>query len=63
MQGTYKHDIEALSRNHCCRGTEISFTYSKCMSVALFIQHSKRMRRAILSSVACQAVPFLHIIS
>ena len=28
------------------------------MSVALFIQHAKRMRRIILSSVACSGVPY-----
>jgi hypothetical protein len=27
------------------------------VSVALFIQHAKRMRRIILSSMACLAVP------
>ena len=34
-------------RNHCCRGTAISITYSLCMSVALDIQHAKRMCRNI----------------
>jgi hypothetical protein len=32
--------------------------YSKCVSVALVIQHAKRMCRIILSSVACLAVPY-----
>jgi hypothetical protein len=36
----------------------ISITYSECVSVALVIQHAKRMRRIILSSVACLAVPY-----
>ena len=31
--------------------------YSALMSVALVIQHAMRMRRIILSSVACPAVP------
>jgi hypothetical protein len=31
----------------------VSITYSECVSVALVIQHAKRMRRVILSSVAC----------
>jgi hypothetical protein len=35
----------------------INITYSECMSVALVILHAKRMRRIILSSVACLAVP------
>jgi hypothetical protein len=33
-------------------------TYSECVSVAVGIQHAKRMRRIILSSVACLAVPY-----
>jgi ABC-type phosphate transport system permease subunit len=35
----------------------MSITYSECVSVALVIQHAKRMRRIILSSVTCLAVP------
>ena len=31
--------------------------YSECVSIALVIQHAKRMRRIILSLVACPAVP------
>jgi hypothetical protein len=49
---------EARSRNHCCRGKVISITYSECVSVALVIQHAKRMRRVILSSVVCPALPY-----
>jgi hypothetical protein len=33
------------------------------VSVALVIQHAKRMRRVILSSVACLAVPHLSTLS
>jgi hypothetical protein len=51
-------NIEARSRNHCCRGKAISITYSQCVTVALVIQHARRMRRIILSSVACLAVPY-----
>jgi hypothetical protein len=47
-QCTYKRNIEARSRNHCCRGKAVSITYSECVSVALVIQHAKRMRRIIL---------------
>jgi hypothetical protein len=33
------------------------------MSVALGIRHAKRMRRIVLSSVACPAVPYFATIS
>jgi hypothetical protein len=46
-------NTEARSRNHRCRGKAISITYSECVSAALVIQHAKRMRRIISSSVAC----------
>jgi hypothetical protein len=58
-----KSNIEARSRNHCCRGKAVSITYSQCVSVALVIQHAKRMRRIILSSVACLAVPYFYTLS
>jgi hypothetical protein len=38
-------------------------TYSQCVSVALVIQHAKRMRRIILSSVACLAHPYFSTLS
>jgi hypothetical protein len=62
-QCTYKRKVQARSRNHCCRGTGISITYSECVSVALVIQHAKRMRCIILSSVACVAVPYFFTLS
>jgi hypothetical protein len=43
-----QRNIEARSRNHCCVGKEIGITYSKCVSVALVMQHTKRMRRVII---------------
>ena len=55
---TYKRNIEARSRNHCCRGKAVSVTYSECVSVALVIRHAKSMRSIILSSVACLALPY-----
>jgi hypothetical protein len=55
--------MEVLSRNCCCRGKAVSVTYSECVSVALFIQHAKRMRRIILPSVACLAVPYFSTLS
>ena len=41
----------------------ISVTYSECVSVASIIQLPKRMRRIILSSVACPGVLYFHTIS
>jgi hypothetical protein len=58
----YKRNTETRSRNHCCRGKAISITYSECVSVALVIQHAKRMR-LILSSVACLALPHFSTLS
>jgi predicted transcriptional regulator len=54
---------ETRSHNHCCCGKAISITYSECVSVALVIQHAKRMRRIILSSVVCPAVPYFSTLS
>ena len=51
-------NMETRSRNHCCRGKAISITNSGCVAVALVIQHAMRMRRIILSSIACLAVPY-----
>jgi hypothetical protein len=62
-QCTYNVNIEERSRNRFCRGEAINITYSGCVSVALVIQHAKRMRRIILSSVACLAVPYFPTLS
>jgi hypothetical protein len=53
-----QRNIEARSCNHCCRGKAIIITYCECVSVALVIGHAKRMRRIILSSVACLALTY-----
>ena len=45
-------------RDHCWRGKVVTIIYSECVSVALLIQRVKCMRRIILSSVACLAVPY-----
>jgi hypothetical protein len=50
------------SRNQCCRGKAVRITYSKCVFVALIIQHEIRMRRIVLS-VACLAVPYFPTLS
>jgi hypothetical protein len=62
-QCTYNVNIEVRSHNHCCRVKAISITYSECVSVALVIQHAKRMSRIILSSVACLIVPYFSTLS
>jgi hypothetical protein len=59
----YKRNIEVRSHNHLCRGKAIIITNSESVSIALVIQHAKRMRRIILSSVACLAVPYLSTLS
>jgi len=47
---------------HCCRGKGISITYSECVSVALVIQHSKRMPGVFLCGLPGITTVF-HIIS
>jgi hypothetical protein len=56
-------NTEARSRNHCCRGKTISITYSACTSVSLVIQHAKRIRRIIFSSMAHLALPYFPTLS
>ena len=34
-QCTFKRNIQARSRNHCCRGTSISITYFECVCVCV----------------------------
>jgi hypothetical protein len=63
MYRTYKRNTEARSRNHCCRGKDISITYSECVFAALVIQHAMRMRRVILLSVACSALQYFSTLS
>jgi len=53
----YKRNIEARSRNHCYRGKAVRVTYSVGAFVVLLFQHAIRMRRIILPSVACLALP------
>jgi hypothetical protein len=47
-----------LRHVHCYGAKARMITYSVCLSVTLGIQHAKRMRRIIFSSVACSAVPY-----
>jgi hypothetical protein len=41
----YKRNIEARSRNHCCRGKAGIITHSLCVSAALVIRNTEGMRR------------------
>jgi hypothetical protein len=59
----YKRNLEARLCIHSCRPQAIRVTYSECVSVALVIQHATRMRRIILSSVTCLALPYYFILS
>jgi len=52
--------IDARSRNHCCSGKAKSISYSVCVRAcvcSIIYPARKRMRRIILTSVPCQAVP------
>jgi len=44
-------NIVGSSPYHCYSGKAISITYSECEYLALGIQHAKRMRYIVLSSV------------
>jgi hypothetical protein len=48
---------KAHSPDYFYRGKAVSTTYSQCVFVVSFTRHAKRMRRVLLSYVACQAVP------
>ena len=50
----------ARSCHHCCSERAISGTHSKCVFVALGIQHA--MHNAF-SSVACPALPYIYTLS
>ena len=53
----YKCKSESRSRSHCHRGKATSISFYECLYVALVIQHTKRMRRIVLSSVPCLTWP------
>ena len=55
---TDKHDIQSRLHTLSCRGKAISITYSECVSVTLVMQNAMRTRLIILSSVACQTLPY-----
>ena len=57
----YKSNIEALSRNHCCRGKLNCYIF--CVSVALVIRLTKRIDPIILLSVAGTTLPYFSTLS
>jgi hypothetical protein len=57
-QYAYKRNIEARSLNRFSRGKPINITFYGPVFVALVIHYPLRMRRIILSSVACLALPY-----
>jgi len=57
-------NIDSCWRNHCCSGKAvIIIIYSEYVSVALFIQHAKRMPRTVLMSMTCLALPYFSTLS
>ena len=56
-------NTEALSCDHYCSGRATVIACSKCVFVALVIQHAKRMRPIILSRLACPAVSHFSTLS
>jgi len=62
MHCTYKRNTRRV-RVTTCGGNVTSIVYSECMSVTLGIQHAMRIRSAILSFVACLAVPCFSTLS
>jgi len=42
---TYNVNIEARSRNHCCRVKAVRIAYYECVFVVLFIQNANLTRR------------------
>jgi len=60
---SYNQTDNVRFRYNWCNGIATNITYSDCVSAALFIQHAKRMRRIILSSMACPAPQYFSTLS
>jgi hypothetical protein len=56
-------NIQEHWRNHYCRWKAISITYSECASIALSIQHTKRVRGIVLPYVECPTLPYVFPLS
>jgi hypothetical protein len=55
---SYKGNIEARRCVRWCSGQANCITHYECVSVVLVIQHAKRMRHVVLSSVACHTLQY-----
>jgi len=51
-------NIKARLQNHFSREKAIRITNSESVSTALVFQHAKSMRRIVMSSFACLALPY-----
>ena len=60
---TYKSNIDARSSTRCFSAKSIIITGSECVSVALGIQHARRIHLIVLSPVTFLAVPYFSTLS
>jgi len=58
-----EHIVLVQAETYDGKQARLPCTYSECVSVASVIQHTKRMRRFILPSVACLALPLFSTLS
>jgi len=66
MYCTYKHNIQARSREHCCHGKAICIIYSDSVPATLASQHGSPISPASYFVVICDlpgSTIFFHIIS
>ena len=59
------YSLKLATGHHFCRGINGNdeITHSECVCVALVIQHAKRMRRSVFSSVASLAPVYFSTLS
>jgi len=62
-QCTYRHSIEARSRNHSCRRKAISITCSECLSLWPWLSSKQNACAVLQSSVAVPVVPCFYTLS
>ena len=56
-----QRNIEASSRNQCCRGKAISITCYECVFVGLISQHAMRMRHIFICGLSGSTMS-IHVI-